>query len=216
MQGLAPWLRLPSPGSGLSHICNVGSTAYLWLRPSARRYFNPFCTASHGVTNGAGISHSDPPPLRACPGLLRPALLPLAGPSLRPRVPGGRHGLRASAAATEAVAEPASAAPGRPVPSANIVALLRERGLLHDTAGEDFEKVASQECLSVYCGFDPTAESLHLGNLLGIIVLTWFQRCGHTPVALLGGATGRVGDPSGTATHPRPAFPRPCSTLLLH
>lgn len=49
----------------------------------------------------------------------------------------------------------------------------------------------------MYCGFDPTAESLHLGNLLGIIVLTWFRRCGHTPVALLGGATGRVGDPSG-------------------
>ena len=40
-------------------------------------------------------------------------------------------------------------------------------------------------------------ESLHLGNLLGIIALSWFQRCGHTPVALLGGATGRVGDPSG-------------------
>ena len=49
----------------------------------------------------------------------------------------------------------------------------------------------------VYCGFDPTAESLHLGNLLGILVLAWFQRCGHVPVALLGGATGRVGDPSG-------------------
>jgi tyrosyl-tRNA synthetase len=49
----------------------------------------------------------------------------------------------------------------------------------------------------VYCGFDPTTESLHLGNLLGIIVLSWFQRCGHVPVALLGGATARVGDPSG-------------------
>lgn len=52
----------------------------------------------------------------------------------------------------------------------------------------------------MYCGFDPTAESLHLGNLLGIIVLTWFQRCGHKPVALLGGATGQVGDPSGPDT----------------
>ncbi|OIV91983.1 hypothetical protein TanjilG_06611 [Lupinus angustifolius] len=49
----------------------------------------------------------------------------------------------------------------------------------------------------VYCGFDPTAESLHLGNLLGIIVLSWFRRCGHKPVALIGGATARVGDPSG-------------------
>ena len=50
--------------------------------------------------------------------------------------------------------------------------------------------------------FDPTAPSLHLGNLLGIIVLAWFQRCGHTPVALVGGATGRVGDPSGKARTP--------------
>jgi tyrosyl-tRNA synthetase len=58
-------------------------------------------------------------------------------------------------------------------------------------------QVATATSLSVYCGFDPTADSLHLGNLLGIIVLSWFQRCGHTPVALLGGATGRVGDPSG-------------------
>jgi hypothetical protein len=48
--------------------------------------------------------------------------------------------------------------------------------------------------------FDPTADSLHLGNLLGIIVLSWFQRCGHAPVALLGGATGRVGDPSGRSS----------------
>ena len=58
----------------------------------------------------------------------------------------------------------------------------------------------------MYCGFDPTAESLHLGNLLGIIVLTWFQRCGHRPVALLGGATGRVGDPSGEPLLPKWAW----------
>ncbi|CAN0890825.1 Tyrosine--tRNA ligase, chloroplastic/mitochondrial [Linum grandiflorum] len=51
--------------------------------------------------------------------------------------------------------------------------------------------------LRVYCGFDPTAESLHLGNLLGIIVLSWFHRCGHNVVALVGGATARIGDPSG-------------------
>lgn len=54
-----------------------------------------------------------------------------------------------------------------------------------------------QQSLPVYCGFDPTADSLHLGHLLGIVVLAWFRRCGHAPVALLGGATGRVGDPSG-------------------
>ena len=66
-----------------------------------------------------------------------------------------------------------------------------------DTTSDALEKAAGSEVLTVYCGFDPTAESLHLGNLLGIVVLTWFQRCGHRPVALLGGATGRVGDPSG-------------------
>lgn len=54
-----------------------------------------------------------------------------------------------------------------------------------------------QKPLKVYCGFDPTADSLHLGNLLGIVILTWFQRKGHHPVILIGGATGRVGDPSG-------------------
>lgn len=56
---------------------------------------------------------------------------------------------------------------------------------------------SNEKTLKVYCGFDPTAESLHLGNLLGIIVLSWFLRCGHQAVALIGGATARVGDPSG-------------------
>ena len=74
--------------------------------------------------------------------------------------------------------------------------------ITQDTTSNALEKAAGAGALTVYCGFDPTAESLHLGNLLGIIVLTWFQRCGHRPVALLGGATGRVGDPSGGAlTH---------------
>ena len=79
----------------------------------------------------------------------------------------------------------------------NVVEILRQRGLLQDVTSPDLEALASEESLMVYCGFDPTAESLHLGNLLGIIVLSWFQRCGHRPVALLGGATGRIGDPSG-------------------
>lgn len=80
----------------------------------------------------------------------------------------------------------------------NVITILRSRGLLQDiTNAEALESTAQTKNLLVYCGFDPTAESLHLGNLLGIIVLSWFQRCGHTPVALLGGATGRVGDPSG-------------------
>lgn len=82
----------------------------------------------------------------------------------------------------------------------NVVAILRARGLVQDITSPELEDIASQESLLVYCGFDPTAESLHLGNLLGIMVLAWFQRCGHRPVALLGGATGRVGDPSGKSS----------------
>ena len=86
-------------------------------------------------------------------------------------------------------------------PLHNIVKILRDRGLLQEVSSPDLEKLASQEKFPVYCGFDPTADSLHLGNLLGIVVLRWFAVCGHTPVALLGGATGRVGDPSGRLHH---------------
>ena len=86
-------------------------------------------------------------------------------------------------------------------PLHNIVKILRDRGLLQEVSSPDLEKLASQETFPVYCGFDPTADSLHLGNLLGIVVLRWFAICGHTPVALLGGATGRVGDPSGSSRH---------------
>lgn len=90
--------------------------------------------------------------------------------------------------------------PGTSNSHPNIVKVLRERGLIQELTNDELEKAAATTSLSVYCGFDPTADSLHLGNLLGIIVLSWFQRCGHTPVALLGGATGRVGDPSGRST----------------
>ena len=72
---------------------------------------------------------------------------------------------------------------------------------MQDVAGADLEQTACQTSLSVYLGFDPTANSLHLGHLLGVVVLKWFQKCGHEPVALLGGATGRIGDPSGAATN---------------
>ncbi|XP_057719791.1 tyrosine--tRNA ligase, chloroplastic/mitochondrial-like [Arachis stenosperma] len=91
----------------------------------------------------------------------------------------------------------------------NVVEVLEERGLLDSTTNDStlrssaapspssFSGAANCPPLKVYCGFDPTAESLHLGNLLGIIVLSWFHRCGHQPLALIGGATARVGDPSG-------------------
>jgi tyrosyl-tRNA synthetase len=78
----------------------------------------------------------------------------------------------------------------------SLFALLEERGLVDATAGDKLEERLKKP-LKVYVGFDPTADSLHLGNFLAIVVLSWFQRFGHTPVVLLGGATGRIGDPSG-------------------
>mmetsp|Transcript_1976 Transcript_1976/g.5008 ORF Transcript_1976/g.5008 Transcript_1976/m.5008 type:complete len:241 (-) Transcript_1976:1132-1854(-) len=100
----------------------------------------------------------------------------------------------ASVAPTDAPANASTA----PLP--NVVRTLRERGLVQDVTSEQLEQLTVSQSVPVYCGFDPTADSLHLGNLLGIIVLSWFQRCGHQPVALLGGATGRVGDPSGRSS----------------
>ncbi|KAK9292027.1 hypothetical protein L1049_019981 [Liquidambar formosana] len=79
----------------------------------------------------------------------------------------------------------------------NVVEILEERGLLESITSDNLRSACSDSNLKVYCGFDPTAESLHLGNLLGIIVLSWFQQCGHKAVALIGGATARIGDPSG-------------------
>ncbi|KAK7309108.1 hypothetical protein RJT34_05587 [Clitoria ternatea] len=82
-------------------------------------------------------------------------------------------------------------------PRPNIIQILEQRGLVESTTSDTLKTSSSSSSLKVYCGFDPTAESLHLGNLLGIIVLSWFRRCGHRAVALIGGATARVGDPSG-------------------
>lgn len=78
----------------------------------------------------------------------------------------------------------------------NVVECLQERGLVEAlTSPELIEK--AKRPLKVYVGFDPTAESLHLGNLIGIVALKWFEKFGHMPMVMLGGATGRIGDPSG-------------------
>ncbi len=77
-----------------------------------------------------------------------------------------------------------------------IIECLKERGLLDAITSEELIK-RLESPIRLYCGFDPTADSLHIGNLVGIVVLRWFQKYGHTPVVLLGGATGRIGDPSG-------------------
>lgn len=78
----------------------------------------------------------------------------------------------------------------------NLIAELRERNLLQDIM-PGTEELLAREMVSAYIGFDPTADSLHVGNLLPITLLMRLQRAGHKPYALLGGATGMIGDPSG-------------------
>lgn len=78
------------------------------------------------------------------------------------------------------------------------IEVLRARGFVQDITDEDaLAKLLTTERVTYYVGFDPTAPSLHAGNLVGIMGMAWLQRMGHRPIAIAGGATGRVGDPSG-------------------
>src|ERR1700712_3574851 len=81
----------------------------------------------------------------------------------------------------------------------NFMGLLDEltwRGLVQDTIPGTAEQL-EKELTSGYIGFDPTADSLHIGSLVPILLLVHLQKAGHKPIALVGGATGMVGDPSG-------------------
>ncbi len=78
----------------------------------------------------------------------------------------------------------------------NFVEELKWRGMIHDIMPGTEEQL-QKELTAAYIGFDPTADSLHIGSLVQIMILVHLQRCGHKPVALMGGATGMVGDPSG-------------------
>jgi tyrosyl-tRNA synthetase len=78
----------------------------------------------------------------------------------------------------------------------NFIEELRWRGQLHQFT-PDAEKFLSENKTTGYCGFDPTASSLTIGNFVPIMLLMRFQKCGHKPIALVGGATGLIGDPSG-------------------
>lgn len=78
----------------------------------------------------------------------------------------------------------------------NFVEELRWRGMLHDIM-PGTEELLAKEQVTAYIGFDPTADSLHIGHLCSVMILRHFQRCGHKPLALIGGATGMIGDPSG-------------------
>lgn len=81
----------------------------------------------------------------------------------------------------------------------NFVEELTWRGMIH-TVMPGAEEHLMESMRSAYVGFDPTADSLHIGNLVPIMVLAHYQRCGHKPVALVGGATGMIGDPSGKSS----------------
>ncbi len=81
---------------------------------------------------------------------------------------------------------------------AALVAELRERGLIEQVSNDEALAAAFDDGpVTLYCGFDPTATSLHLGNLIPVMLLAHVQRAGHRPIVLVGGATGMIGDPSG-------------------
>ena len=84
----------------------------------------------------------------------------------------------------------------------NFVQELKWRGMIQDmTPGT--EEQLQKEMTSAYLGIDPTADSLHIGHLVGVMMLRHFQLCGHKPIALIGGATGMIGDPSGKSKEHR-------------
>ena len=78
---------------------------------------------------------------------------------------------------------------------------LQDRGLIAQiTDAQALDQLLAKESVTLYCGFDPTADSLHLGHLVPVLILKRFQEAGHKPIALVGGATGMIGDPSFKAT----------------
>lgn len=80
----------------------------------------------------------------------------------------------------------------------NVYDVLKERGFIKQTIyDEDLQKMLATEKVAFYVGFDPTADSLHIGHYIPIMAMAWLQRFGHKPIALFGGGTGMIGDPSG-------------------
>jgi tyrosyl-tRNA synthetase len=80
----------------------------------------------------------------------------------------------------------------------NLLDTLKERGFVFQTTNEDeLRATLDSERVTCYDGFDPSSDSFHIGNLVGIMLLAHIQRAGHRPIALVGGGTGLIGDPSG-------------------
>ena len=82
--------------------------------------------------------------------------------------------------------------------SINVLKILEERGLLEWCSDpQGLSELFDSQMVTGYIGFDPTADSLHVGHLIPIMGLAWLQRLGHKPIAIAGGGTGLIGDPSG-------------------
>src|SRR5689334_8038606 len=79
----------------------------------------------------------------------------------------------------------------------NVIDVLRERGFINQITETGLQEAAATQQLTLYCGFDPTAPSLQVGNLVPVFAMAHFQRLGHRLIALVGGGTGMIGDPSG-------------------
>ena len=84
----------------------------------------------------------------------------------------------------------------------NVYDVLKERGFIEQSTDEEkVRELLQNEKVKFYIGFDPTADCLHVGHFMQVIIMMYMQKYGHTPVVLLGGGTGFVGDPSGTDRH---------------
>ena len=79
----------------------------------------------------------------------------------------------------------------------NAFKVLQERGFVKQVTHEGLEELLAKEKVTFYIGFDPTADSLHVGHFVALMAMAHMQRAGHRPIVLLGGGTGMIGDPSG-------------------
>ncbi|MBT7122482.1 MAG: tyrosine--tRNA ligase, partial [Clostridia bacterium] len=80
---------------------------------------------------------------------------------------------------------------------ANVFDVLKERGFLKQVTHDELEQTLNDQSVTFYIGFDPTADSLHVGHYVQLMAMSHMQRFGHKPIALVGGGTAMVGDPSG-------------------